>query len=143
MSEFDKLCEELSPRKKPRKLLYNAIILTEESKTLISEMFEGGQHGKWFGHHVTLEFGIKEPHEMDGQTVSMEVSGYATDEKGEAITVNLNGIESTNAIPHITLSCADGVKPFYSNELLKSDVQDIENFTITGVVTAVYADGNR
>jgi hypothetical protein len=43
-------------------------------------------------------------------------TGIAQDERGQAALVQ--GVQSENQCPHVTLSCSMGTKPVYSNELL-------------------------
>jgi hypothetical protein len=47
----------------------------------------------------------------------MKIIARVTDEKGDALIVE--NPKSKNAHPHITLSCADNVKPTYSNEMIE------------------------
>jgi hypothetical protein len=49
--------------------------------------------------------------------LTLRTIGIAKDESGQAVA--LDGLPSENDQPHITISCADGVKPKYSNELLR------------------------
>jgi len=99
---------------------YTAIFIKEPEK--LTRQFLP-KHEKVFAHHVTIEF---KPETLDGIEVGkdwkIEIIGRATDEKGDALLVK--GSKSKNKYPHITLSCASGVNPFYSNELIERAVQE-------------------
>jgi hypothetical protein len=58
-----------------------------------------------------------------GQTVEFALGEVVTDERGQAVTVH--GIATENAHAHVTISCAHGTKPAYSNELLQTGSQRI------------------
>lgn len=47
----------------------------------------------------------------------MKIIGQAYDQKGFAVLVE--NAKSKNKFPRITISCAEGVAPVYSNELLE------------------------
>jgi len=76
------------------------------------------KHGKVYGHHSTIAF---KPPTLDsiqvGTETSLKIIGRVTDEKGDALLVE--SPKSNNAHPHITLSCAEGTSPFYSNEMIE------------------------
>jgi hypothetical protein len=123
-----------------RKLLYNAVILTDKSKNKLRALFGGGRHDKWYGHHVTLQFKPEQAPVNEGEEVTIKITGYASNEKAEAVSVQMDNAESTNDIPHITLSTRPDVKPFYSNELLSDGRIKLSGIKLKGIVTAVYAD---
>lgn len=93
--------------------------------------------------HVTLMF---RPTEEDmenlredfrlGQQVPLKITGYAEDDKGQALVVELpSELQShTQRSPHITLSIAPGVEPVYSNELVKGPIKEITPRTVRGVI---------
>ena len=97
-------------------------------------------HPNVYAHHITLAF---RPNEMEeelwssrhGESVTLTVDKFAFDESGQAVIVG--GIDrSRGGIPHVTISCANGVKPVYSNTLLASgELHDLsESLNITGVI---------
>lgn len=93
---------------------------------------------KPFAHHMTIKFkpsdeDVANYSSMIGQNFELKVVGYAEDEKGQAVLVEPQGISSTNSNPHITISCADGVTPVYSNELLSLGSQPVDGPIITGI----------
>jgi hypothetical protein len=72
-----------------------------------------------------------------GSKVLLTVTGWAADEKGQALVVS--GFPSANATPHLTLSTAQGVSPVYSNELLSQGFASAQGPTVEGTVG--YFDG--
>jgi hypothetical protein len=120
-----------------RKLLYNAVVLDKKSKEKLRRLF-GGRHAKWYGSHSTLAFKPESEPVNIGQTIEVEVIGYSSDDKAEAVVVKMDA-ESTNNIPHITLTTRTDVKPFYSNQLLSDGFIRLSGIKLSGVVTSVYA----
>ncbi len=104
------------------------------------------KHERVLGHHSTIAF---KPNSLDGISVgeesSMKIIGRVFDEKGDALLVE--NIKSTNKHPHITLSCAKGVSPFYSNELIEKAVAagTVEYFSNPIEIDVVegYFDGKK
>lgn len=87
-------------------------------------------HSKVFAHHSTIAF---KPETLDGielgKTQKLKIIGRAFDDKGDALLVE--NLKSKNKFPHITLSCAEGIDPVYSNELLEKAYKNktIKNIT--------------
>ncbi len=81
------------------------------------------KHNNLYGHHSTNKY---KPRSLDGVSVGkkvlLKIIGRAYDDKGDALLIENDWSE--NEYPHITLSCADGTTPQYSNELLKNSVID-------------------
>ncbi|MEI6144365.1 MAG: hypothetical protein WCP91_02090 [Candidatus Berkelbacteria bacterium] len=81
------------------------------------------KHSGVFLHHSTIEF---QPFNLDdvniGEHTTIKILGRAHDDKGDALLVENS--RSKNKYPHITVSCADGVPPVYSNELLEKAITD-------------------
>lgn len=118
--------------------IYNAVVLTEESQQLLRSKFEG-VHRKKFGHHITTEFRPPSRPNDEGKEVTIKVIGYAKDENGEAVVAIPSGVSYKSRIPHITISCAEGVVPKYSNELLEGGFQPLDKpFTLKGTITAIF-----
>lgn len=105
------------------RVIYIGVFLTDESHGLLAS---DATHEKVFAHHLTVAFrpGMDQEGELSaflGRQVEMEVQGWARDEKGEAVLVKLPDWLADycqNDYPHVTVSCAEGVKPVYSNDLL-------------------------
>jgi hypothetical protein len=80
------------------------------------------KHEKAYGHHSTIAF---KPESLEGIEIGkkslMKIIARAYDEKGDALLVENS--KSKNENPHITLSCATGISPVYSNELLKKAIE--------------------
>jgi hypothetical protein len=79
-------------------------------------------------HHLTIFFKPTEDNIKAifsghiGRPVTLKVIGIVTDNRGQAVIVEpLTGMPS-NRRAHITVSCADGTKPVYSNELIEHGV---------------------
>jgi len=94
-----------------------------------------------FADHVTLIF---KPSETDlrqfdlGSIVRLKVVGYAQDQNGTAVTVDLpQEIEKhSQRDPHITISTGPGIKPFYSNKLISksSNIERVSPKSYQGVI---------
>ena len=72
-------------------------------------------------HHITIaahpdDVTYRKYARLLGRRVRFQVTGVYADSKGQAARVT--GVPSENAHPHITISCAPGVHPKYSNDLL-------------------------
>jgi hypothetical protein len=95
------------------------------------------RHSKVFADHCTLVFRPSASDITDFLKGPMRarkeisVIGTVHDEKGQAVLVA--DVVSKNTMPHITISCADGVKPVYSNELLERGT--VEYFSALIVLT--------
>ncbi len=104
------------------------------------------RHSRIYGHHSTIAF---KPGSLDGIDVGAEtkikIIGRAQDEKGDALLVE--NLKSKNKYPHITLSCAEGVSPVYSNELIENAMasNSVEYFTEPIEIDVVegYSDGKN
>ena len=107
-------------------IIYTGIFLTDESRDKLIEWCKkeiGPLLPNEFAHHCTLAF--RPTHEAAlalplGDVVRIDVVGYAADDKGQAVAVAIP-LKSNNEVAHVTVSTADGVRPFYSNELLSGD----------------------
>ena len=122
--------------------IYIGAFLTPESKATLLERIRP-LHPKVFAEHCTIKF---KPTPADlqsfevGRKVKIKVWGYAADDKGQAVMIE--GLDTANAHPHITISCAEGVKPVYSNELLErragsvatSSLAPTEQFELTAIL---------
>tara|TARA_Y100000034_G_scaffold119157_1_gene160639 strand:- start:722 stop:1285 length:564 start_codon:yes stop_codon:yes gene_type:complete len=80
-------------------------------------------------HHMTIKF-RPSPEEVlaapIGELVGLKVDGYALDGNGQAIFVTPIGTHSTNDIPHVTVSVAEGISPVYSNNLLEEGITEVD-----------------
>jgi len=125
---------------KPKKILYSAVVLDEQSsKRLLGEFDDSIPEGwKTFAHHMTIVFGKGLPEDLKGdlgKEVTLTVKSLGVSDK--AIAVSVDGYLSSNKIPHITLAVntSDGGKPYDSNRI--ENWKGVKDFTIKGVVTEV------
>jgi len=129
------------------KILYTGIFLTEESaKALqdhprVMDAIKALQDPKIICHHMTLAFEPSRLHIESlpfGSKVSLVVVGIADDEKAVAVEVRISDGSSIthgqNPAPHVTVACAKGTSPKYSNKLLgrRADPLDGKYFTVFG-----------
>lgn len=125
---------------KKKRVLYSAVVLDEESRTKLIQVFQPMIPEDWevIAHHMTINMG-----EIDdmyssllGQEARLKVTSYAMDDL--VMAVGVKGAPTVNNIPHITIAVnrAGGGKPYLSNKL--NDWKEI-NFSIElkGVVTEV------
>lgn len=113
---------------------YKWIKLSAESKKKIEEKYPTLYENKVLDH-ITLQSGVKdEPRDL-GKKVSFKAVGYKSNENAEALVVKLpRKLKSTNKIPHITLSLADGIQSRYTNELLSNGYEKIEPIYLEGTI---------
>jgi len=95
-----------------------------------------------FSHHSTIEFKPKSIDDIPiGGLIQLPITGRLTTRKVDALLVD-NKL-SKNAYPHITLSTADGVKPFESNAEIANNLDTIH--PIDDMIEGVYGvnDGKQ
>ena len=113
----------------PTKRLYVAIFLDEASKEALLRAVPP-KHVNVYGEHMTLAFGrhMQEIYPL-GLEVELEVAAIFEDERGQAVTIEKTDLFRSllweQQSPHITLSCGIGVKPNYSNELIKGTAKTL------------------
>jgi len=117
--------------KKKKKALYTAAFLTPSGAEQLDNWWgtatQKDFHEKHFRHHMTIKFKPSEEEVVSlpiGEDVKLKVIGYAADDKGQAVMVS--GVSSSNSIPHITVSTAEGTSPVYSNELLGLGITEVD-----------------
>jgi len=115
--------------------------LDARSKQLLQQRFPA-IYPNTFYDHVTLAYGTTKiaVAELIGKSDSVQAYAYAKNEKAEAVRVNTRGLPDTYGAPHITLSTADGVEPFESVTMLKSDHHEtkIAPLELSGVLEFIY-----
>jgi hypothetical protein len=76
------------------------------------------KHENVFGHHTTLQYN---PETFDsvqpGKISLLKIIARVFDDQGDALLVETD--RSEKEYPHITLSCAEGVRRAYSHEMIK------------------------
>ena len=127
--------------KEKRKVVYTALFV-DDIPDLLSKIQP--KHSKTFGHHSTIAFKPKNIDDIElGKKSTIKIIGRAFDEKGDALLIE--NPKSNNKNPHITVSCAEGVSPVYSNELIEKSIADgtVEYFDepLELAVTEGYFDG--
>tara|TARA_Y100000310_G_C20463316_1_gene706392 strand:+ start:402 stop:926 length:525 start_codon:yes stop_codon:yes gene_type:complete len=117
--------------KKKKKALYVGVFLTPTGAQMLDNWWgtvvQKEFLAKHFSHHMTIKF-KPSPEEVVslpiGEDVTLKIIGYGEDDKGQAVMVS--GVRSSNDIPHITVSTAEGVSPVYSNELLGMGITEVD-----------------
>jgi len=124
-------------KKKPRKPLYSANMVDDPEG--LKEKFPQ-VHPNSFYHHSTNEF---KPDSLEGLPVGekqqLKITGRLTTDKVDVLLVD--NPNSSNPNPHITLSTADGVKPFESNAEIQANLDKIQPLDDTVDTTVGYNDG--
>lgn len=125
--------------------IYTGVFLTELQRKFVLSRFPP-KHPNVYADHMTICF---QPTAQDIDTLkqavvvwpthaALEVTHYASDEKGEAIGVKFDsvkyGLRMTSSFTHITLSCANGTSPVYSNKLEDKLVALPEPLILTGMM---------
>jgi len=105
------------------KNIYISLVLDKQSEALLRNNI-AQKHKNSFYHHMTVIYNLdkkdfKTYKNYIGTQSSIKTKGVCFDEKGQAALVKAKLCEAE--FPHITLSCIDGIGPFYSNELLKNN----------------------
>lgn len=117
-------------------VLYSCVLLDNKSHDLLLTTFSDKIPNDWkrIAHHMTICFGeLKDVTEI-GKTVNLTVTHIGFNDKAMAVLVN--GFRSKNTNPHVTLAInPNSGKPKDSNTI--TDWVNVEEFTITGVVTEV------
>jgi hypothetical protein len=121
-----------TPAPSPKDVVYTAVFF--DTQDIVNQFPQ--VHPNLYSHHSTNEFKPQDTSNLNvGETRSVNVIGRLTNDKVDVLLVD-NPL-SKNKFPHITLSTADGVKPFESNSELENNINDlelIEGVTLTGVV---------
>lgn len=82
------------------------------------------RHENVIAHHATMEFKPTDPKVEPGKKGKVKVIGRVSDGKADALLIE--GVESSNKHPHITLSVAEGTKPVYSNKMIEQAYELID-----------------
>jgi hypothetical protein len=109
------------------KPVYLGVFLDNASSARLAAWFHKSVmplHVEQYCHHLTVAF-KPTPEQIEAfpfkAHCSLHVVGIASDAKAQAVVVRPScafPVTVQNAHPHITVACAEGVKPFYSNELI-------------------------
>jgi hypothetical protein len=124
--------------------IYIGIFLDDTDKASLL-WFLTPLHPKIYGDHVTLLFKpnaeeVEAYQKHIGRKIPIYLLSEFADEKGQAVSVKV-GMSTLPArhalsLPHITISCAEGVEPKYSKELLVSNegFHQIPRMRMVGVI---------
>jgi hypothetical protein len=121
------------------KTIYWAIKLDSASKSLLLSKFPA-KHPNVYAEHMTIIFRPSDKVDSEmmnkcGLAVSIRVVGHAYDNNGQAVKVESDAVSKIGGgIPHITISCASGTKPVYSNKLLAEGDNQVPTLVLTGIV---------
>ena len=124
--------------------IYWAALLDHENSNLLIKEFKP-KHKKVFGEHVTLSFNPNEEQDAKwqsriGDIIDITVIREAADAKGHAVMVS--GIErDCGGISHITISCASGVRPYYSNSLLAKQSLSVKELNLKATIAKYTKSG--
>lgn len=128
------------------KTIYWAALLTDKSSNLLKSVFKP-EHPKVFAEHITLAFSPTDEQDEKwekrlGETIELKVVAESKDKLGHAVIVE--GIQREDGgIPHITISCAKGTKPFYSNYLLFKGSSKVKEVILTSTIAKYTKEGWR
>lgn len=132
---IDAIKEQESVKKKDN-VIYTAIFFDKD--TITSKYPQ--EHVNLYSHHSTIEF---KPESIDnlpiGETVKVDIIGRLTTDKVDVLIVD--NPFSTNKFPHVTLSTADGVRPFESNKEIAENIDSIQPISDTLIGVVGYFDG--
>lgn len=138
------------------KARYIEFKLDETSKNrlkVLTEKLFGGSYRNIYCDHVTLAYGPEQVAAFDESLIGVkdrfEAWNVVYDEKGAALELDrkeLSRLGVNNDRPHVTMACAEDVRPVYSNELIAryysgslsvKSVQLNESFVVSGFVHEV------
>lgn len=119
---------------KPPKPLYDALAFHADSVKEIVEMNKIPLTDKKTKEdfHTTITFYPKDKSARTdlnfGEEILVNIIGFVSDEKATVLLLEKNellmNLQIQAEYPHITFALADGIKPFYSNELVKQCIAD-------------------
>jgi len=115
----------------PTNVIYSAIFFDTNEVTSKYEQV----YPNLFSHHSTIEFKPSDITNLPiGKEIKVRIKGKLTTDKVDVLIVD-NPL-SKNKYPHITLSTAEGIKPFESNSEIEKNQDKIEqvNDYLEGVI---------
>jgi hypothetical protein len=129
MNNIFKTASEIITNIKPP--VYFGFFLTDEAKSNLLSWWENVVNtpllDKIYTDHITAVFKPSKEETIElrslvGNKYPIVVNGYAHDENCQAVSVNnIDGL-IRNKTPHITIACAQGTNPVYSNSLLDTNL---------------------
>ena len=122
---------------KSSNVLYSAVVLDKASHNKLLDKFalEMPEGWKTYAHHMTITMGELKDKTDIGKEVILKVTKVGLSDM--AMAVQVEGYQSKNDIPHVTLSvnALKNAKPVMSNKI--TNWQDIKPFFVTGFVTEI------
>jgi hypothetical protein len=106
------------------KVNYIGLFLTPESRRQLLDWCPP-IHKNISADHITLAFKpdaetLAKLTPLLGQNFEVRLTDAVADDKGQAMGVIIKDLPFVeNLFPHITISCAEGIQPAYSNELME------------------------
>lgn len=87
-------------------------------------------------HHVTLKFKpskdvVEKIEHLLGKEFEVKITGYGSSSDVTALRVSLDGIQSDNTVPHVTISLGPKGEAKMSNDLHYKDIDNGPVFTTT------------
>lgn len=145
-SILDKIARRIASGEQKPTVVYSAILIDEADRRRI---VADAVHPNLYGDHVTLWY-YGNAGETDtpyaGEKVELRLTGHFSDERGEAWTVECGNshaheIMEPSQVMHVTVSCANGTKPVYSNELVRNSTADgRDGFSVHGRIAYYMSD---
>jgi predicted kinase len=117
-------------------VLYSCVLLDRQSKGLLLDMVGPFKPKDWgvICDHMTICLGELKDKTNLGKEVTLTVTKLGLSDM--AMAVEVEGYESKNAIPHITIAInPEGGKPKDSNNI--TSWKDIKEFMVQGVITEI------
>lgn len=117
-------------------VLYSGVVLDKISREMLIRAYDGVIPEGWtkYAHHMTIAFGKPAAKGEEGKEVGLLVTELGISDM--AIAVKVEGYESKNVIPHITLAVnPNGGKPVMSNQI--TNWKPTSEMKIRGKVTNI------
>lgn len=126
--------------------IYWAVKLDDKSRNILLSLFPP-KYKNIYAEHMTIVFGPSE--EMDGTLmkecgtkVKLNIIGYGEDQNCQAVVIHSDNVSRIGGgIPHITISCSEGIKPVYSNTMLEKRWTKSPQVTLTGTIARFTKNG--
>ena len=108
-------------QKDPSRVLYTALFVDSPDQLL--SRFKP-KHPQVYAHHLTLNYKPESIKDLEiGKKIELKIIGRVSDDNGDALLVETD-LKTEGKHPHITLSCAEGFRPNYSNQMVEKAVLD-------------------
>ena len=110
-----------------KKIIYTAGVISEEIEVAVPSNYTN-----LYMHHMTVQFGFDgvELPDYIGEEFNFIVDAEYSDDKAIALSGHIDNeaiaevMDEHNQHAHVTVATIDGVKPVYSNELLKTGTRN-------------------